>query len=107
MHTLNNKIKIDRAVGAVDNASTGEEKMSNSSNKTPWHLRFGGNWKTAAAAVVVGIALLASPSEEVQAQCEVQIPCYDNAEFGDATSKADCDRILKEVLRRLRIKATR
>ncbi len=35
-----NKIKIDRAVGALENASTGVEKMSHSSTKTPWFLRF-------------------------------------------------------------------
>ena len=81
-----------------------EATMRNSSKKTPWHLRFGENWKTAAAAVVVGIALLASPSEEVQAQCEVQILCYDNLEFGDATSKANCDRILQEGLDKIKDK---
>ena len=40
MRTIKNEIKIDRAVGAVENASTGEEQMSHSSKKTPWHLRF-------------------------------------------------------------------
>ena len=40
MRTLNNKNRIDRAVGAAENISTGEEKMSNSSKKTPWRLRF-------------------------------------------------------------------
>ena len=40
MRTLNSKIKIDRAVGAADNISTGEKTMRNSSKKTPWHLRF-------------------------------------------------------------------
>ncbi len=40
MNQLKNEINLDRAVGAVENASTGEEKMSNSSKKTPWHLRF-------------------------------------------------------------------
>ena len=40
MRTLNNKIKIDRAVGAEENASTEEETMRNSSKKTPWHLCF-------------------------------------------------------------------
>ncbi len=98
MSSLNNKNRIAPPLARRENISTGEEKMSNSSTKAPWHPRFGGKMKTAAAAVIVGIALLALPSEEVQAQCEVQIPCYDNLEFGDATSKADCDRILQEVL---------
>ena len=40
MNQLNNRINLDRAVGAEDNASKGGEKMSNSSKKTPWHLRF-------------------------------------------------------------------
>ena len=40
MNQLNNKIKIDRADGAADNASKGVEKMSNASKKMPWHLRF-------------------------------------------------------------------
>ena len=40
MRTFYSKIKIDRAVGAAENASTGEEKMSDSSKKIPWYLRF-------------------------------------------------------------------
>ena len=40
MNQLNNRINLDRAVGAEDNASKGGEKMSNSSKKTPWRLRF-------------------------------------------------------------------
>ena len=40
MRTRNNEINLDRAVGAADNASKGEEQMNNSSKKTPWHLRF-------------------------------------------------------------------
>ena len=40
MRTLNNKNRIDRAVDAVENISTGVKKMSNSSKKTLWHLRF-------------------------------------------------------------------
>ena len=40
MHTLNNKNKIDRANSAAENISIGEEKMSHSSKKTPWFLRF-------------------------------------------------------------------
>ena len=40
MRKLKNEIKIDRAVVAADNASTGEKTMNNSSKKTPWHLRF-------------------------------------------------------------------
>ena len=40
MRKLNDRINLDRAVGAVENASTGEKTMSNSSKKTPWFLRF-------------------------------------------------------------------
>ena len=64
MSSLNNKIKIDRANGAGQNASTGEEKMRNSSKKTPWHLRF-------APGVILALAgiLLALPGGEIQVQC--------------------------------------
>ncbi len=40
MNQLNNRINLDRANSAAENASTGEEKMRNSSTKAPWHLRF-------------------------------------------------------------------
>ena len=40
MNQLNNRINLDRAIAAVENASTGEKTMNNSSTKTPWHLRF-------------------------------------------------------------------
>ena len=40
MRKLKNEIKIDRANGAADNASTEEGTMRNSSKKTPWFLRF-------------------------------------------------------------------
>ncbi len=40
MSSFNNEINLDRAKCAGENASKGEEKMSNSSQKTPWHLRF-------------------------------------------------------------------
>ena len=102
MKQIDHPINLDRAVGARETASKGEEKMRNSSKKTPWFLRFAGKLKTAATAVIVGIALLALPGEEVQAQCENQVPCYDNTEFGDATSKADCDRILQKVLKKIK-----
>ena len=40
MRKLNNEINLDLAIAAVENASTGEKPMRNSSKKTPWHLRF-------------------------------------------------------------------
>ncbi len=40
MNQLNNRINLDRAVGAEDNASKEGATMRNSSKKTPWHLRF-------------------------------------------------------------------
>ncbi len=73
MRTFYNKNRIDRAVGAAENASTGVEKMIDSSPKMPWHLRFAGNMKTAAAAVVVGIGLLAGSTDEVQAACDPSV----------------------------------
>ena len=55
MHTLNNRINLDRANSAADNISTGEKTMRNSSTKTPWHLRF------APGAILrqIGLAILA------------------------------------------------
>ena len=46
--------------------------------KTPWHLRFAGKMKTAASAVVVGIALLVGSNAAVQAACypPVYAPCF-------------------------------
>ncbi len=113
MNPFNSKNKIDRAVSAAENVSKGEEKMSNSSTKTPWYLRFApcalklkGIAATAGIGTIygllfAGLLLAPLPSGKVQAQCKVQIPCYDNLEFGDATSKADCDRILQEVLKKI------
>ena len=40
MCTFNNKDRIDRAGDAVKNVSQTEIEMSDSSPKTPWHLRF-------------------------------------------------------------------
>ena len=40
MNQLNNRINLDRAVGAEENISKGMEKMGNASKKTPWFLRF-------------------------------------------------------------------
>ena len=40
MRKLNNRINLDRANSAADNASKEGATMRNSSKKTPWHLRF-------------------------------------------------------------------
>ena len=40
MRKLNKQINLDCAVGAVENISTGENPMRNSSKKMPWFLRF-------------------------------------------------------------------
>ena len=40
MIQLNNRINLDRAVGAEEHASQQEATMRNASTKTPWHLRF-------------------------------------------------------------------
>ena len=60
MIQLNNRINLDRAVAAVENASTGEEKMRNSSKKTPWFLRFAPSrlQKKAIIAIIAVVALL-------------------------------------------------
>lgn len=86
--------------------------LSAKPTKTPWFLRFAVAKKPKEMAATVGLAtiyrllfagiLLALPGEGVQAQCEVQIPCYENTEFGDATNKADCDRILQEALEKIK-----
>ena len=60
MSSLNNKIKIDRAVCAADNISPGEKTMNNSSKKTPWHLRFapGAILRIVSKAVSLGVSLV-------------------------------------------------
>ena len=60
MRKLNNEIKIDRAIAAVENVSTGEEPMSNSSKKTPWYLRFTPSRlrKKAIIAIIAVVAVL-------------------------------------------------
>ena len=40
MRKLNDRINLDRAVGAEEHASQQEATMNNASTKTPWHLRF-------------------------------------------------------------------
>ena len=72
--------------------------MSHASKKTPWYLRF-------APGIILALAgiLLALPSGKVQSQSNSPTnsagrPIYNNPEFGDAASREDCDRILKEVL---------
>ena len=62
MRTLNNKNRIDGFNGIVENALRMKAK------KTPWHLRFAGKMKTAAA--VVGIGLFMAPMESAQAQTQ-------------------------------------
>ena len=78
MRKLKNANNLDRANCAADNISPGEKTMRNSSTKTPWHLRFGEKLKTAAAAIVVGIALLAGYNAEVHGQgSECDPPIFD------------------------------
>ena len=91
MRTRNNENNLDRAQCAADNISKEGATMRNSSTKTPWHLRFGENWKTAAAAVVVGIALLVGSNAAVQAsECDPPIynVCFHKSDWtsaGEAT----------------------
>ena len=77
MRTRNKQINLDRANGAAENASKEEATMRNASKKTPWHLRLAGNMKTAAAAVVVGIGLLAGSTGDVHAQSNCYPPIFD------------------------------
>ena len=61
MKQLDHQINLDRANGAEDNASKGEEKMSHSSKKTPWFLRFAPGAilrKKAIIAIIAGVAVL-------------------------------------------------
>ena len=71
MNQLNNRINLDRAVGAEENISTGEEKMRNSSKKTPWHLRFAPGAilrKKAIIAIIAVVAMLTqAPVEKAEA----------------------------------------
>ena len=60
MNQLNNRINLDRAVGAAENISKGKNPMRNSSKKTPWRLRFAG-----AILAVAGI-LIALSGREIQ-----------------------------------------
>ena len=68
--------------------------MRNSSTKTPWHLRFGEKLKTAAAAVVVGIALLVGSNAAVQAACNppVRDVCFHKS--GDWTTEGSVEMIV-------------
>ena len=62
MSSFNNENNLDRANSAAENASKEEEKMSNSSKKTPWHLRF------APGAILRPIGRLVSKAVSRQAQ---------------------------------------
>ena len=44
---------------------------------------------------IAGIAV-AGMMTMAQAQCDEYTPCYENVEFGNAISRADCDRILQK-----------
>ena len=59
MNQLNNRINLDRAVGAGDNASKEETTMRNSSKKTPWHLRFAPGAILRKKAIIAIIAVVA------------------------------------------------
>ena len=121
MRKLNNRIKLDRAVGAAENISTGEKTMSNSSKKTPWFLRLAPgvlNLKEMAATAGIGALygllfagiLLApllphlaaqsnSPTNNAPTNSVHRDVFYNNPEFRDANSREDCDRILQKVLK--------
>ena len=73
MSQLNNRINLDRAVGAGETASKGEEPMRNSSPKTPWHLRF------APGAVLrqIGLAVLTLTMLVGVQNAEAQSPTID------------------------------
>ena len=60
MHTLNNRINLDRANSAAENISTGEKTMRNASTKAPWHLRFAPSRlrKKAIIAIIAVVAVL-------------------------------------------------
>ena len=58
MSQLNNRINLDRAVGAEDNASKEEATMRNASKKTPWFLRFARAMKLKGIAATAGLGAL-------------------------------------------------
>ena len=69
--------------------------LSAKSTKTPWFLRFARNMKTAAAAVVAGIGLLAGSNAAVQAACNP--PVYDvcfHKDSGDWTTAGSVEMIV-------------
>ena len=58
MKQIDHPINLDRAIGAADNASKGEEKMRNPSTKMPWYLRFARTMKLKGIAATTGIGTL-------------------------------------------------
>ena len=61
MSQLNSQINLDRAKCAEETASKGEEKMSHSSKKTPWHLRFAPSRLRKSVLAVLAIATVLTP----------------------------------------------
>ena len=78
MRKLNNENNLDRAHCAADNISKGEEKMSHSSTKTPWHLRFCAPGavlrKKAIIAVLAIAAVLTTSIEQAEAASRKKRP---------------------------------
>ena len=91
MNQLNNRINLDRAVAAVENASTGEKTMNNSSKKTPWHLRFAPgairqrlnqwNWRKKTA-LVTALAITAAGTFAYQYKAAAAWPAIIAASYG-------------------------
>ena len=70
MRKLNDRINLDRAVGAMENVSTREKPMKNSSKKTPWHLRFAPGAilrKSGLAVFAVGLLAFVDPTASLNA----------------------------------------
>ena len=92
MHTLNNKNRIDGFNEIVEHA------LEMKAKKTPWHLRFAGKMKTAAAVVVgvVGIGLLASAffvqaNDEEKTNDAPEVSCLWVENHGSAGFTVDFD----------------
>ena len=90
MRTFYSKNNLDRAVGAGETASKGEEKMSNSSKKTPWHLRFARAMKLKGIAATAGLGtiygllfagLLLMPFQSHQAVAATASPQNSESEY--------------------------
>ena len=108
MNQLNNRINLDRAKCAADNAFKGGEKMSHSSTKTPWHLRFAPGdilQKNGIIAVLaIATVLTQAPIEKTEAASTNSLPTFSSLQEGDtivAMKKKGAKETIAEWLRNI------